>query len=111
MTQAFHLAQFHHPPCQQSQAPAALAGGMLTTGQRQQVGFLFAIQFAQGWPFWLRPPDHRIEHTTFDKAFAHSFHCRRADFQGFTDALIAPAWPLFSLVSFQQDPGMSLAAR
>jgi hypothetical protein len=44
--------------------------------------------------------------TLLDKLLTHSPNRRGADFQGLVDLLIGPAWPFFTRISFEQNPGV-----
>jgi hypothetical protein len=104
------IAQFDQLLGQQSHRPALSSSFRLTPSQRHQPCLQFPIPFPLLWPLRLKTPDQGIQQPSFQKAPTHSLHCCPSDRQGFGDALIAPACSLLSLIRFQQDPRMRLAA-
>jgi hypothetical protein len=74
-------------------------------GQRNQVGFLFPIQASGARPTERTAIERGLQ-SLLRKRSSYPHERRRTYLQRFTDLFIRPAWPLFSRICLQQDPGV-----
>lgn len=101
----FDIAQLNQVMGQSPQRPACRAVRGRTTDQRDQVGFLRAVQ-ATATHSLHRPGQNRLLHPMWRTVFSHALHRTRAHFQGFLDPTIAPGRSLWTLIGFEQNAGM-----
>jgi hypothetical protein len=83
----------------------------LAARQRDQVGFVLAIQDAPLGPLRLGTPRKRFLEPMLDKALAHALDRRESHFERPLDLLIWLGWTCFAAISLQQDLSMHNLAR
>lgn len=101
MADLIYIPQLHQFVGQQAHGPALLSSLCLATRQRNQSRFQLPIHFSPCWPFGLGTAHQRIKQPTFSPAFAHPLYRCSSHRERLGDALICPAWSLFSLIGFQ----------
>ena len=103
------VTQFHQVMSQPPQRPPSRAVRSRTTDQRDQGGFLRAVQPTATHSLH-RSGQDRLQHPTLRTAFAHALDRTGAHFQRFLDPAIAPSRSLWTLIGFQQHAGVGQLA-
>jgi hypothetical protein len=98
---AFDVAKFDEAFRQQAKRPTAPARWRMTTGQGDQMGFLFTIQHSR--PAWDRASDEDPLDPPFDEGLADAVDSNRSDVQGLADLQVRPRRTEGTTVGLQQD--------
>jgi hypothetical protein len=96
----FHL---HHLLGEQANGPTPSSGGRLATGQGDEVGLLFAIEFAAAMPRLGTAREDRLQ-ALFNEGLADAIDGSQADRKGSTDLLIGPGRTSAG-ICLEQNPG------
>ncbi len=100
MRDAVDVLEFDQLVGEQAQAPALLALGRRTAGQRDEVRFLRAIEAALALEGGRLAAERGLE-ALLNQALAHTPNGWQADIQRVGDRIVRPGWASGALVSLE----------